>query len=107
MAKGTFLFSVHLSNLIYCFAGAISSPLRGTLGALVNKNNFLVRRVEGRSRSVYQVCGRDREGRRLSWEARVEQVGFEVFPERCDRGTVSYLKGERVPKNWGIVTKRI
>ena len=48
-----------------------------------------------RSRSVYQVCGWDREGRRLSWEARVEKVHFEVFPERCDRGTVSYLEGER------------
>ena len=55
---------------------------------------------------MYQVCGWDREGRRLSWEARVEKVGFEVFPERCDRGTVSYLEGERVPKNWGIVTKK-
>ena len=30
-----------------------------------------------------------------------------MFPERCDRGTVSYLEGGRVPKNWGIVTKRI
>ena len=67
----------------------------------------LIRRVEGRSRSVYQVCGWDREGTRLSWEARVEKVRFEVFPERCDRGTVSYLEGERVPKNWVIVTKRI
>ena len=47
------------------------------------------------------------EGRRLSWEARVEKVRFEVFLERCDRGTVSYLEGERVQKNWGIVTKRI
>ena len=34
-------------------------------------------------------------------------MGFVVFPERCDRGTVSYLEGERVLKNWGIVTKRI
>ena len=50
--------------------------------------------------------GTERE-RRLSWETRVEKVGFEVFPERCDRGTVSYLEEERVPKNWGIVTKRI
>ena len=41
---------------------------------------------------MYQVCGWDREGRRLSWEARVEKVGFEVFPERCDKGTVSYLE---------------
>ena len=55
---------------------------------------------------MYQVCGWDREGRRLSWEARVEKVGFEVFSERCDRGTV-YLEGERVPKNWVIVAKRI
>ena len=70
-------------------------------------HHFLIRRVEGRSRSVYQVCGWDREGRKLSWEARVEKVGFEVFPERCHRGTASYLEGERVPKNWGIVTKRI
>ena len=30
-----------------------------------------------------------------------------MFPERCDRRTVSYLEGERVPKNWGVVTKRI
>ena len=56
---------------------------------------------------MYRVCGWNREGRRLSWEARVEKVRFEVFPERYDRGTVSYLEGERVPKNWGIVTKRI
>ena len=40
-------------------------------------------------------------------ETRIEEVGFEVFPERCDRGTVSYLEGERVPKNWGVVTERI
>ena len=33
-------------------------------------------------------------------------MSFEVFPKRCDRGTVSYLKGERVPKNWDI-TERI
>ena len=30
-----------------------------------------------------------------------------MFPKRCDRGTVSYLEGERVPKNWGIVTEGI
>ena len=34
-------------------------------------------------------------------------MGFGVFPERCDRGTISFLKGEGVPKNWGIVTERI
>ena len=34
-------------------------------------------------------------------------MGFEEFSKRCDRGTVSYLEGERVPKNWGIVTERI
>ena len=32
---------------------------------------------------------------------------FKVFPEGCDRGTVSYLERERVPRNWGIVTERI
>ena len=31
-------------------------------------------------------------------------MSFEVFRERCDRGTISYLEGEGVPKNWGIVT---
>ena len=30
-----------------------------------------------------------------------------MFPERCDRGAISYLEGERVPKNWGVVTERI
>ena len=54
-----------------------------------------------------QNCGCDQEGRRLSWEIRVEEVGFEVFPKRCNRGTVSYMKGERVPKDRGIVTEGI
>ena len=40
-------------------------------------------------------------------ETRIEEVGFEVFPKRCDRWTVSYLEWERVPKNRGIVTKGI
>ena len=34
-------------------------------------------------------------------------MSFQVFPEGCDRGTVSYLEGERVPNNWRIETKRI
>ena len=49
----------------------------------------------------------DQKGRRLSWETRVEQVGFEVFPERCDRGAISYFEGERVPKSRGIVTEEL
>ena len=56
------------TNLIYCFAGAISSQ-------------FIVRRVEGQSRSVIQSYGCDQEGRRLSWETGVEKVGFKVFSE--------------------------
>ena len=35
----------------------------------------------------------------------IKEVGFEVFPERCDRGAISYLEGEGVPENWGIVTE--
>ena len=34
-------------------------------------------------------------------------MGFEVHPKRCNRGTVSYMKGERVPKDKGIVTEGI
>ena len=34
-------------------------------------------------------------------------MGFDVLPERCDRGAISYLEGERVPKSRGIVTERI
>ena len=30
-----------------------------------------------------------------------------MFPERCDREAISYLEGERVPRNWGVVTERI
>ena len=28
-----------------------------------------------------------------------------MFPERCDSGAISYLEGEGVPENWGIVNK--
>ena len=34
-------------------------------------------------------------------------MSFEVFSKRCSRGAVSYMKGERVPKDWGIVTEGI
>ena len=61
----------------------------------------------GNSRSVVRSCGCDQEGRKLSWETGLKEVGFEAFPERCDRGATSYLEGERVPMNWGIVTERI
>ena len=30
-----------------------------------------------------------------------------MFPKRCNTGTISYVEGERVPKNWVIVTERI
>ena len=73
---------------------------------LVKQKSFIIGKVEGCSGSVIQNFGCDQEGR-LSWEIRVEEVGFEVFPKRCDSGTVSYLEGERVPKNWGIVTEGI
>ena len=56
---------------------------------------------------VSQSCGCDQEGRRLSWETGIKEMGFEVFPERCDRGTISYLEGEGVPKKWGVVTEGI
>ena len=47
-----------------------------------------------------------REGR-LSWEARAEEVSFEVLPKRCNRGTISYMERERVPQGRGIVTEGI
>ena len=34
-------------------------------------------------------------------------MGLKVFPERCYRRAISYLEGEGVPKNWGIMTQRI
>ena len=78
----------------------------------VSKNIFLVKiiiigRVKGRSGLVIQDCRCDQEGRKLSWETRAEEVGFEVLPKRCNTGTVSYMKGERVPKDRGIVTEGI
>ena len=33
---------------------------------------------------------------KLSWETGIKEVGFEVFPERCNRGAISYLEGEGV-----------
>ena len=56
--------------------------------------------------SVIRSYGCDQEGSKLSWETGIKEVGFEVFPERCNRGAISYLEGERVPKNWGVVTER-
>ena len=93
-------------EIIYCFAGAISSPQRGTQCAELTKI-IIIRRVEGRSRSEIRNCACDQEGRKLSWETGTKEVGFEVFPERCYKGAISYLEGERVPKNRGIVTERI
>ena len=63
---------------------------------------IIIKKVKGRSRSVIQSCGCDQEGRKLSWKTRIKEVGFEVFPGRCDRGTIYYLEGEGVPENWGI-----
>ena len=44
---------------------------------------------------------------KLTLEARTEEVSFEVLPKRCNRETSSYMKGERVPKDRGIVTEGI
>ena len=52
-------------------------------------------------------CGSDQEGKSLSWETGIEEVGFDVFPKRCDRGSISYSEGEKSSKNWGVVTERI
>ena len=95
------IFSYHSSNLIYCFW-----PLRRTQCASKQKI-ILIRIVEGRYRSIIRGCGCDQEGRRLGWETGIKKVGFEVPPEISKRGTVSYLEGERFPKNWGVVTDRI
>ena len=40
---------------------------------------------------------------RLGRETRVKQMRFQVFPEGCDRKNISYLEGERVPKDRGII----
>ena len=38
-----------------------------------------------------------REGR-LSWEARAEELSFEVLPKRCNTGIISYMGRERVQR---------
>ena len=47
------------------------------------------------------------KGRETRWGTGDKQVSFQVFPEGCIRGIVSYMEGERDPKNRGIVTKRV
>ena len=69
-----------MSNLSFCFAGAISSPQRLTQCTSYQKS-FIIRSVKGRSRSVIQSNGCDQKGRRLSLKTGVEEVSFEVFPE--------------------------
>ena len=44
---------------------------------------------------------------RLSWKARAKEVSFMVFPKRCNRGTISYMEREGVPKGRGIVTEGV
>ena len=44
---------------------------------------------------------------KLGWEARAEEVSFEVLPKRCNRGTISYMEREKVPNGRGIVTEGI
>ena len=44
---------------------------------------------------------------RLSYEARAEEVSFKVLPKRCNRGTISYMERERVPKGKAIVTEGV
>ena len=34
-------------------------------------------------------------------------MSFEVLPKRCNRGTISYVERERVPKGRGIVTEEL
>ena len=81
-------------------------PHNGELSALIKQNHYHME-VEGRSRSVIQDCGCDRGEGELSWEARAEELSFEVLPKRCNRGTISYMERERVPKGRGIVTEGI
>ena len=84
--------SCHLSVALDVFLSSLSS---------FNKESRGVFKV-----SVPELWVRVR-GKETKLGTRVEKVRFEVFPERCYRGTVSHLKEERVPKNWGVVTKRI
>ena len=42
-------------------------------------------------------CGCDQEGRKLSWETGIKEVGFEVFPERCDWGAFGRRKSSKEP----------
>ena len=65
-------------------------------------NKLVIMIVEGWTRSVIRS-----KGVKLGGETGVKQVSFQVFPKGCDRGIISYLKGERVPKNRGKVTERI
>ena len=72
-------------------------PHNEELSSLIKQNHYHME-VEGHSRSVTRIVGvTGREGR-LSWEARDEEVSFEVLPKRCNRGTISYMERERVPK---------
>ena len=89
------------SNLIYCFAGAISSPKRETQCAKLTKI-VIIRRVEGRQGQKSEIAGvTKREGNLVA------KLELKRWVWRCYRGAISYLEGERVPKNRGIVTERI
>ena len=62
------------------------------------------RGIQGRQSRIVGVTGREEK---LSWEAGAEEVSFKVLPKRCNRGTISYMERERVPKGRDIVTKGV
>ena len=62
---------------------------------------FIIRTVEGWSRSVIQIYEFDQKGRRLSGKTGVEQVSFKVFRKGCDRGAIFFIwKGKEFQGTW-------
>ena len=76
------------------------------MGKCANKSIYH-KNSRGPVKAVIQSYACDQKGRRLSGETGVEQVCFQVFPEKCDRRTISYMEGETVPKSRCIMPKGI
>ena len=82
-------------------------PTMGNSVRLANKYNFHndSRRLVVKVGNWWYGC--DQMGRELSGLTGVTQVSFQVLPKGSNRQAISYLEGEIVPKNRGIMTDRI
>ena len=80
----------------YCVLVVLNLKHCGPVFNFIMAITFVIRTVEGQSRSVIRSYGCDQLRKEtIGGETGVKQLSFQVLPEGCDRGTeVSYMERE-------------